>query len=549
MKNFYLLLLIIPFYNFAQIVQVKDIFPGSVAATPPATVPVQNSGNPTVLFDYNGMLLFRATDGSNGVELWKSDGTAAGTILVKDINTAANSNGNPANFTLFGGNVFFSATTGTSVTGTELYKTDGTSSGTVLIKDINVGTANGNPSNLTVLTPTLMVFGANDGTTGVELFKTDGTASGTINVVDYPGASGSISWIETFGTNAIMGQIAGSTGRELYKSDGTMANSSLILDINPGITVGGVGTDYIKALGQIFFAGNSGSTGLELWKTDGTAANTVLVKDINTVIVSSSSTATQASSPKRFATLGNSIYFNAVGANGSELWKSDGTAAGTTEVMDINPGVNGGNPDQIATANGAIYYFASDNGTNNDLYKFDGITNTKLFDFNALSATVVTNFVVSGTLVYFAADSNADAKRELWQTDGTAAGTVAVASLNSLSLNATAVNFVTVVGNKIFFSAEFSEGVELFAYSVPPLSNASFDLSTLNIYPNPTTGIINVGNEKSLPLSYKLYDVLGKIINSGKIVNNQLDINAERGVYFLELTSEIGKLTKKIIKN
>ena len=546
MKFFYFLLFS-SFCSFAQIVQVKDIFPGSVAATPPATIPVQNSGTPTTLFDYSGLLLFRATDGINGVELWKSDGSAAGTTLVKDINSVVNSNGNPANFTLFGGNVFFSATTGNTVTGTELYKTNGTSSGTVLIKDINVGTSDSNPSNLIVLTPNIMVFGATDGTTGVELFKTDGIASGTINVIDYPGTSGSIQWIETLGTNAIMGQMAGTTGLELYKSDATMANSSLILDINPG-NASGVGTDYIKAFGQIFFQGNSGNTGFELWKTDGTTANTVLVKDINTATVSSTTTATQASSPKRFATLGNSIYFNAVGANGSELWKSDGTAAGTIEVADINPGAVGGNPDQIAAVNGAVYYFASDNGTNYDLYKFDGITNTKLFDFNALSATVVTNFVVSGTLVYFAADSNADAKRELWQTDGTAVGTVAVAPLSPLSLNATAVNFVTVVGNKIFFSAEFSDGVELFVYSVPLLSSTSFGSNTFNIYPNPTTGTINVENEKNLPLSYKLYDVLGKIINSGKIINNELEINAERGVYFLELSSEIGTTTKKIIK-
>ena len=123
---------------------------------------------------------------------------------------------------------FFSATTATTVTGTESYKTNGTSSGTVLMKDINLAASDSNPPNLIVLTPNVMVFGAIDGTTGVELFKTDGTASGTINVIDYPGTLGSIQWIETLGTNAIMGQMAGTIGLKLYKSDGTMTNSYTI---------------------------------------------------------------------------------------------------------------------------------------------------------------------------------------------------------------------------------------------------------------------------------------------------------------------------------
>ena len=62
---------------------VKDIVPG------------QTSSNPNFLTNVNGTLFFVADDGLSGAELWKSGGTAIGTVRVKDINPgAAGSNPN-----------------------------------------------------------------------------------------------------------------------------------------------------------------------------------------------------------------------------------------------------------------------------------------------------------------------------------------------------------------------------------------------------------------------------------------------------------------------
>ena len=75
---------------------------------------------------------------------------------------------------------------------------------------------------------------------------------------------------------------------------------------------------------------------MELWKSDGSAAGTVLVKDINIGAGSSSV-------PAGFTAVGGTIYFRAKDdTSGMELWKSDGTAANTVRVMDFNPGAGDG---------------------------------------------------------------------------------------------------------------------------------------------------------------------------------------------------------------
>lgn len=86
--------------------------------------------------------ILAANDGTNGTELWKTDGTAAGTVLVKNINTTApGSSSSPSRFTEFNGATYFSADD--SVNGIELWKSDGSAAGTQLLKDICPGACSG----------------------------------------------------------------------------------------------------------------------------------------------------------------------------------------------------------------------------------------------------------------------------------------------------------------------------------------------------------------------------------------------------------------------
>ena len=111
---------------------------------------------------------FAAVDG-----IWKSDGTTAGTVLIKDIYPGSGAT-SPSRLTNVNGTVYFTADDGTH--GLELWKSDGTAAGTVMVKDINPGSAGSYFHGLTAVNGTLF-FSVNDGTIGDELWKSDGTVA------------------------------------------------------------------------------------------------------------------------------------------------------------------------------------------------------------------------------------------------------------------------------------------------------------------------------------------------------------------------------------
>ena len=119
-------------------------------------------------------LLFGAIDPVSGHELWKSDGTETGTVLVKDINPGIQGSvGLSETLGVVGETLFFNATDG--VSGVELWKTDGTEAGTVLVKDINPGNASSESIPVGALGD-MLLFSATDAVSGRELWSISGAA-------------------------------------------------------------------------------------------------------------------------------------------------------------------------------------------------------------------------------------------------------------------------------------------------------------------------------------------------------------------------------------
>lgn len=324
------------------------------------------------LIKYNNYLLFAADDGVHGNELWKSNGTIEGTVLVKDIAPGAPSS-SVSSLTVFNGKVYFAANDG--VNGTELWKTDGTAAGTIMVKDINPARTGNNgsmPSNLVVVNGVLLFIGTDsDSVPTSAVFKTDGTAVGTTRLtdLDYSGP-GQLTVVKN---RAYFIR----SGGPLWKTDGTVAgtkpmgvvddyyivdalhavNDGLVFITNTSyrqsirlyhlgvdddkpillhqydaVTYGSTDIDNITAVGNGLFysirtvdANNNGAD--YLWYSDGTPNGTKVVKSFDWNRYQSG---TQMQS---FVSFNGKLYFSS--SSNYNLWSSDGTAAGTAKVSDV----------------------------------------------------------------------------------------------------------------------------------------------------------------------------------------------------------------------
>ena len=362
---------------------VKDIVPGSGGSNYAGNYHLYPMLN-------NNSLLFMARTPSSGVELWKSDGTDAGTVLLKDINPGSDSSA-ASFFQTFNNLVFFAANDG--VHGNELWKTDGTVGGTTLFKDINLNAGNAMSFDFfgTVfpiftgfhLFNNLAIFRATDGVSIGELWVTDGTSANTSLLKDIiPGTGIPVFTFSAFDLpNKFIFPVFDPLGgrSELWESDGTTANTKLLKAFDgttPPSILAGIPFNlqtFSPAWFQgnkVFFTAETVAEGNELWITDGTAVNTKLVKDINP----GSNGSVQTGS---YIYTVAALYFAAnTAASGPELWKSDGTTAGTSMVADIVTGGVGSNPGIFFfLVNGKILFTAdnSDSPTATDLYAVDGV--------------------------------------------------------------------------------------------------------------------------------------------------------------------------------
>ena len=122
-------------------------------------------------------LFFTATTLANGTELWKSQGNTADTLLVKDINAIGPAASSPTSLIDNAGVLLFVANDGLG--GTELWKSDGSSAGTTLVRDLWVGDWTGTISLQKIAGATKVLVTSSNAVTGFEMWQTDGTSAGT----------------------------------------------------------------------------------------------------------------------------------------------------------------------------------------------------------------------------------------------------------------------------------------------------------------------------------------------------------------------------------
>lgn len=235
----------------------------------------------------------------------------------------------------------------------------------------------------------------------------------------------------------------------------TAQKFSLLKDIYPG--TGSSNICYLTNVdNKLFFAANNGVNGMELWKSDGTDAGTVLVKDIRP--------GTASSSIGYLTHVNHKLFFVANdGVSGNELWKSDGTPEGTVMVKNIRPGSLSSNPSGLVNING-ILYFSADDGVNGvELWKSDGTEagTVMVKNINPYSGSSYPQAManINGYLFFAATDGTKGI--ELWKSDGTAAGTVLVKDIYPGSNDSYPFDLINV-GSTLFFSADNgANGTEL----------------------------------------------------------------------------------------
>ncbi|RYY47590.1 MAG: T9SS type A sorting domain-containing protein [Chitinophagaceae bacterium] len=433
---------------------LKDIYPGSTGSDNPGF-------GSFYLTDVNGVVFFTARDNTaNGFELWKTDGTPGGTVMVRNIHTTANSSSNPIGFTALGSTVYFTADNGTN--GVELWKSDGTTAGTVIVRDIIAGTASSFVGAMAVK-GTELFFHMGSGAS-VGLWKTNGTTAGTVAVKTGINPYGGM--INVGGT-LFFGASAGSTGVELYKSDGSTAGTVLLKEIYAG-TESSYPELYTNVNGTLFFVARQESfNDREVWKSDGTPAGTVIVKNLQPAPGG-------GSFPYSLTASNNKLYFSpsqAADASGMEPWVSDGTAAGTFQLKDINYFSQYSVNDQNSLLVGGELYFSANSIYGLKMAKTDGTTaGTVLLTETDASHPNYSWAVQNSTpyqhangITYFTATQPVGSgNTEVWRTDGTVAGTIQLKDIDGNPFGSSQPSHFTRLGNQLFFFATTpTEGREL----------------------------------------------------------------------------------------
>lgn len=287
---------------------------------------------PTILPEVNGKQLLALVHG-NATHLYTTNGTQAGTVEFLDMAAALTipANGVFSDFAILGSEMYFSAV---GADGQELWKTNGTAAGTMLVRDINPGTADSSPAGFEIMGG-FVYFAATNAASGRELWRTNGLAAGTTLVADVTAGTGSSSPIrlQAFDNHVFFG-----TGDRLstWRTDGTSANTTQVVLSDWGASLRNlaeIGTFPVGVVnGRLIIKREmqSGVT-IDLLSYSSAAAIPELIHSVSGGSIS-------VYFMDQFAVAGNQMYFREIpyyhGDKGwtGDLWVTNGTSAATTRI-------------------------------------------------------------------------------------------------------------------------------------------------------------------------------------------------------------------------
>jgi len=308
---------------------------------------------------------------------------------------------------------YVNPTTDTTNKNYELFVSDGTEAGTMLLKDI-YPSGSSFPNSFFTFRDKVYFSANTGGQDGEGMWVTDGTNAGTTlvknvrfrafyNNLQHPNA------IEIDPQHFIFAADSTYINTNLYISDGTPEGTYTIKDFNPTGIVSmtshaAPGHFTPVANGKVVFSASTDALGREIYVTDGTAAGTFLLKDINP---GTGDFLKFSDGFTHFHSDGQRAYFFANdGVNGAELWVSDGTVDGTVLLKDINPGTAGSlrSLTGLATINGITFFMAKTDANGSELYKTDGTANgtSLVTDFRPGSFSGIGNYIaaLNGKLIF-----------------------------------------------------------------------------------------------------------------------------------------------------
>lgn len=397
----------------------------------PATL-LKANVSPQYLTDVNGTLFFFGTNG-----LWKSDGSETGTVLVKPFGPttqiAAPQRLNPGPPTSAGllptaaGNLlFFVLDVGSNER--QLWRSDGTAEGTFAVKTVQ----NGEIANLVALDGTLL-FMAN-----TELWRSDGSVAETTKVTNFDSL-----YVSTQGI--VIGKtlfFVSGASCGLWKTDGTTQGTLLVkADLHPRAISGLCPYLGVNFNGTLFFSADTDEHGRELWKSDGTPEGTRLVKDF--------APGPDSSEARPLAVANGHLFVSAVRNNVSELWTSDSTSGDFVKVTPASIGSCG----VFSTTGGRLFFTAVFvEGKSCVLWQSDGTPGgTGLVKDIAPVRDEANDEPLANVYGELLFTTGRDSLYQgIWKSNGTAEGTVL---LQDLPINGRAL--FTVSGGHIFFGSDF----------------------------------------------------------------------------------------------